>query len=434
MVTGTATEVQRNSGQPHSVMQRSDDGAANEGLSVDYDFCVVGGGILGLAAAAELLRRRPGSSLLLLEKESELAGHQTSHNSGVIHSGVYYQPGSLKAKLCTRGAAALKRFAARHDIPVDARGKLIVATSVDELGRLDRIRERAAANNVVVERIDGSDIQAYEPAIRGVTALLVPATAIVDYRLVAQRFADEVHGAGGEITTGARVVRFQEGIDLVAIGDDADREWRAKQVVVCAGLQADRLARQAGINVPFQIIPFRGEFFRIPDKRSGLIKHLVYPVPDPALPFLGIHFTPTVDGGLKIGPNAVLGFAREGYSKGRFRWRDVRDYAAFPGMWRLASRNVRTGLREMRNSAFRRYYLRECHRYCPELTADDLQPEVGGIRAQAVLRDGTLVDDFLFERTDRAIHVCNAPSPAATSALPIAEHIVDQLLGDRSGL
>jgi L-2-hydroxyglutarate oxidase len=396
---------------------------------VEYDFCVVGGGIVGLAAANELLRRRPGASLVLLEKESELAAHQTAHNSGVVHSGVYYQPGSLKAQLCTRGAAAVRRFAAQHDIPVDARGKLIVATCAEEVGRLDRLRERAVANNVAVERIDGAEISAYEPAIRGVAALLVPSTAIIDYRVVALRLAEEIRSAGGVITTGARVLRFQERTDLVEIGDDTDRCWRAKQVIVCAGLQADRLARLAGIDIGFRIIPFRGEFFRLPDERSALISHLVYPVPNSDLPFLGIHFTPTVDGGLKIGPNAVLGMAREGYRKGSFRWRDVRDYATFPGMWHLARKNVRTGLHEMRNSAVRRYYLRECRRYCPQLTLDDLQPEVAGIRAQAVLRDGTLVDDFLFTRTERAIHVCNAPSPAATSAGPIAEHIVNQLLG-----
>jgi L-2-hydroxyglutarate oxidase len=393
-----------------------------------YDYCVVGGGIVGLATAVALLERQPGATLRLVEKEPGLGTHQTGHNSGVIHSGIYYAPGSLKARLCRKGAQATKDFAARHGIPVDACGKLLVATDAAEVTRMDALYARSHANDVEVERLDATELRRREPNVRGVGALFVPATGIVDYSAIARAMGDVVRQRGGEITLGALVTDLVEDADEVSVRLDTTEPVRASQVVVCAGLQADRLARRAGIEVDFQIVPFRGEYYRLPTSRSDLVRHLIYPIPDPELPFLGVHLTRTIDGAVTVGPNAVLGFSREGYRKFSFDRRDVADYLRFPGMWRVARANLRTGARELTNSVSKRGYLRECRKYAPGLTQHDLQPEPAGIRAQAVLRDGTLVHDFLFAETDRTLHVCNAPSPAATSAIPIGEMITDRLL------
>jgi (S)-2-hydroxyglutarate dehydrogenase len=398
-----------------------------------YDYCVVGGGIVGLATAVAILERQPGATLRLVEKEPGLGTHQTGHNSGVIHSGIYYAPGSLKARLCRKGAQATKDFAARHGIPVDVCGKLLVATDAAEVTRMDALYARSHANDVEVERLDATELRRREPNVQGVGALFVPATGIVDYSAIARAMCDVVRQRGGEITLGALVTDLVEGADEVSVSLATTEPVRASQVVVCAGLQADRLARRAGIDVDFQIVPFRGEYYRLPTSRSDLVRHLIYPIPDPELPFLGVHLTRTIDGAVTVGPNAVLGFSREGYRKFSFDRRDVADYLRFPGMWRVARANLRTGARELTNSVSKRGYLRECRKYAPSLTQHDLQPEPAGIRAQAVLRDGTLVHDFLFAETDRTLHVCNAPSPAATSAIPIGEMITDRLLaGDQS--
>jgi L-2-hydroxyglutarate oxidase len=393
-----------------------------------YDYCVVGGGIVGLATAVAILERQPGATLRLVEKEPGLGTHQTGHNSGVIHSGIYYEPGSLKARLCRKGAQATKDFAARHGIPVDVCGKLLVATDAAEVARMDALYARSHANDVEVERLDATELRRREPNVRGVGALFVPATGIVDYSAIARAMGDVVRQRGGEITLGALVTDLVEDADEVSVSLVTAEPVRASQVVVCAGLQADRLARRAGIDVDFQIVPFRGEYYRLPTSRSDLVRHLIYPIPDPELPFLGVHLTRTIDGAVTVGPNAVLGFSREGYRKFSFDRRDVADYLRFPGMWRVARANLRTGARELTNSVSKRGYLRECRKYAPSLTQHDLQPEPAGIRAQAVLRDGTLVHDFLFAETDRTLHVCNAPSPAATSAIPIGEMITDRLL------
>ncbi len=393
-----------------------------------YDYCVVGGGIVGLAAAVAILERQPGATLRLVEKEPGLGTHQTGHNSGVIHSGIYYAPGSLKARLCRKGAQATKDFAARHGIPVDVCGKLLVATDAAEVTRMDALYARSHANDIEVERLDATELRRREPNVRGVGALFVPATGIVDYSAIARAMGDVVRQRGGEITLGALVTDLVEDPDEVSVSLATTAPVRASQVVVCAGLQADRLARRAGIDVDFQIVPFRGEYYRLPTSRSDLVRHLIYPIPDPELPFLGVHLTRTIDGAVTVGPNAVLGFSREGYRKFSFDRRDVADYLRFPGMWRVARANIRTGARELTNSVSKRGYLRECRKYAPGLTQHDLQPEPAGIRAQAVLRDGTLVHDFLFAETDRTLHVCNAPSPAATSAIPIGELITDRLL------
>jgi L-2-hydroxyglutarate oxidase len=391
-----------------------------------YDYCVIGGGIVGLATAMQLLEARAGASLVLLEKEAELGAHQTGHNSGVIHAGIYYPPGTLKAELCRRGARATKDFAAEHGVPVDACGKLLVATTLTEAARMDALYERSQHNGLDVERIDAAELQRREPHIRGVGALFVPTTGVVDFRAIAAAMGDVIRAAGATIELGVEVTGITETSDSVTVSA-GDRSVQTRRLVACGGLQADRLARMAGARTDFQIVPFRGEYYRLPAGRGDLIRHLIYPIPDPGLPFLGVHLTRTIDGGVTVGPNAVLGFAREDYRKGSFRGRDVGAYLRFPGMWRVARANVRTGARELRNSMFKRGYLRECRKYCPELTVNDLLPGPAGIRAQAVLRDGTLVHDFLFAETPRTLHVCNAPSPAATSAIPIGAMIAARL-------
>ncbi|MEV0079646.1 L-2-hydroxyglutarate oxidase [Nocardia neocaledoniensis] len=391
-----------------------------------YDFCVLGGGIVGVATAHRLLTKFPGASLALVEKEATLGAHQTGHNSGVIHSGIYYPPDSLKARLCRAGAAWTKEFAAANGIPFRECGKLLVATDSAELTRMRDLYERSITNGVDVEAIDAAELARREPRTTGVGALFVPGTGIIDYQKVAAALADQVVAMGGRVLLDTPIEAIGETDAAVTISGPTT-SITARTLVVCAGLQADRMAREAGIRTDFRIVPFRGEYYRLPAARADLVRTLIYPVPDPALPFLGVHLSPTIDGELTVGPNAVLGLAREGYAKGSVSARDAVDVLSFPGFHRVARAHVRTGARELRNSLFKRGYLAECRKYCPELTVADLLPHRAGIRAQAVLRDGSLVHDFLIERTPRSIHVLNAPSPAATSAMPIAEYLVDQL-------
>ncbi|REF36202.1 L-2-hydroxyglutarate oxidase [Thermasporomyces composti] len=392
-----------------------------------YDYVVVGGGIVGLSTARHLLTRRPGAGVVVLEKEDDLGVHQTGHNSGVIHAGIYYAPGSLKARLCRAGERATKEFCTEHDIPFRTVGKLVVATTDLEVRRLRELRGRAEANGVVVEPVDATRLREMEPHVSGLEALLVPATGIVDFRLVALAMAEDIREAGGEIHTGVTVTGIEEGSDVVRVHTSRGA-YRGRRLVACAGLQADRVARMGGLTPDFRIVPFRGEYYELPPERAGLVNHLIYPVPDPELPFLGVHLSPTIDGRITVGPNAVLGWAREGYRKGSFSWQDVSDYLRFPGFWRFARANLRVGVRETLNSAFKRGYLAQCRTYCPELRLADLRPHEAGIRAQAILADGTPVHDFLFRQTSRQVHVANAPSPAATSALPIGELIAERVL------
>lgn len=392
-----------------------------------YDHCVIGGGIVGMASAMALQKRNPGTSVLVLEKADSLATHQTGHNSGVVHSGIYYQPGSLKARLSREGARATKEFCAEHGLPVKELGKLLVATDERDEVRLDDLEQRAAANSIEVRRIGGAQLREMEPHVAGRAALLVPVTSSVDYVAITRTMADVVAAAGGQVELGQEVTAVREDADEVVV-TTATGEWRARSLVACAGLQSDRIARMTGVRTAARILPFRGEYFQLPADRAHLARHLIYPVPDPELPFLGVHLTPMVDGRVTVGPNAVLGLAREGYRKGSVALRDVRDIVGFGGFWKLARNNVRTGAVEMRNSAFKRGYLAAARRYCPELELSDLQPYEAGIRAQAVMPDGSMLHDFLVERTARTVHVLNAPSPAATSAIPIGEMIADQVL------
>ena len=393
-----------------------------------YDFCIVGGGIVGLATAMALLERNPGARLVLLEKENALALHQTGHNSGVIHSGIYYAPGSLKANLCKRGERATKEFCSAHGIPFVTCGKTLVATNALELERLEALVGRARENGIEAERLDEAELRRREPNITGLGALFVPATAIVDYRAVCAAMARVVRAAGAEIVLGAEVSAIRESPRDVVIAANG-RRWTSARLVACAGLQSDRLARLAGLPVTHQIVPFRGEYYRLPSEKNDIIRSLIYPVPDPDLPFLGIHLTRMIDGSVTVGPNAVLGLAREGYAKLAIDLRDVAQYLFFPGLWRVLARYRRSVRAELKGSLLKSAYLRECRKYCPSLTVGDLLPYTAGIRAQAVTRDGTLVHDFLFLESERMLHVGNAPSPAATSAIPIGEMIQARLAG-----
>jgi len=391
-----------------------------------FDYCVVGGGIVGLSTAYQLLRARPGASLVLLEAADTLASHQTGHNSGVIHSGIYYAPGSLKARFSKAGAQETKDFCREHGLRFEEPGKLLVATSELESRRLDELEKRAAVHGLDCERIDGAELRHREPNIAGLGALFIPSTGIVDYPALALKLAGLVKESGGQVITGARVTSIKESSDRVDVGTAAER-YGCGKLVVCAGLQSDRLAELAGLHIDVQIVPFRGEYFQLPAEKSGYVRHLIYPVPDPALPFLGVHLTPTIDGTVTVGPNAVLGLSREGYPKFSVNVRDVARYVRFPGLWQVARANLGTAAREVRNSLFKGSYLQECRKYAPGLTKEDLLPCEAGIRAQAVRRDGTLIHDFLLAETARMIHVLNAPSPAATAALPIGRHLASKL-------
>jgi L-2-hydroxyglutarate oxidase len=391
------------------------------------DVLVIGGGIVGLATAHALQQARPGIGVAVLEQEAEPGLHQTGHNSGVIHSGIYYAPGSLKARLCREGAAATKAFCADAGIPVENCGKLLVATTSAELRRMQDLYRRAAENGIACECIDAAELMRREPAITGLGAIFVGATAIVDYKAVCRALARRIGAAGGAIALGVRVQRIEETPDRVRLHAQGS-SYEARLMVACAGLQADRLAALSGLPRDFRIVPFRGEYYRLPDSRKHLVHSLIYPIPDPALPFLGIHLTRMTDGGISVGPNAVLGFAREKYPKFSISPRDAADMLRFPGFWRAIAANLRPGLAEMHTSLWKPGYLRACRKYCPSLTLRDLRPMPAGIRAQAVMRDGSLVQDFLLKRTARSVHLCNAPSPAATAALPIGQMVATEVL------
>jgi len=391
-----------------------------------HDFVLIGGGILGLATALELQRRFPGKRVLVLEKESAPARHQTGHNSGVIHAGVYYRPGSLKARFCREGNRATKAFCREHGIPFDECGKLLVATNELELERMQALIQRCAENELPVEVLDAAQLRAREPEITGVGGLFVPSTGIVSYTRICETMVDLVRDAGGEVRFNTEVMRIETSSGDVRVETDAER-FHAGHLIACAGLWSDRIVSMLGQKPDFRIVPFRGEYFLLPPEHNRIVNHLIYPVPDPGLPFLGVHLTRMIDGTVTVGPNAVLAFKREGYRMRDFSLSELAGMLSWPGLLKMLSRNVGPGMMELKNSLFRRGYLQQVRKYCPRLTLDDLRPYPAGVRAQAVARDGSLVDDFLFVQTERALVVCNAPSPAATSALPIAAHIVNQL-------
>jgi (S)-2-hydroxyglutarate dehydrogenase len=388
---------------------------------------IVGGGIVGLAIARELGRRRPGLRVVVFEKEERLGAHQTGHNSGVVHAGIYYPPGSLKARLCARGRMLLRDYCRHNAIPFEECGKLVVAVDGSEVARLEALERTARANNVPgLRRLDAAGLIDVEPHARGVAALHSPATAITDYVAVARALGAEVEASGGSILLSTQVtgvvptgrrIRLRCG----EAAHDVDR------VVLCAGLQADRVSALAGAYDGPRIVPFRGDYMAVRPEKRDLVRGMVYPVPDPRYPFLGVHFTRRVSGDLEVGPNAVLALQREGYGRSDVSFRDVRSMAAWPGFWRMARTHWRTGAHELGASLSVRAYMQAAQRYVPEIGPDDVVRARAGVRAQAVDRDGSLVDDFRIVETGGVTSVVNAPSPAATSSLAIAEHVLDTI-------
>jgi L-2-hydroxyglutarate oxidase len=389
----------------------------------NVDAIVVGGGIVGLATALALLRARPTTSLVVLEKEPRLGAHQTGHNSGVIHAGLYYKPGTLKASMCARGRVLLQKFCEEHGVHYERCGKVVVATSDQDLPRLDELERRGRANGLGgIRRIGPGELREREPHASGVAALLVPETAIVDYAEVLRAYAAGIALHGGEVRTAARATDIKKRGDRVIVESTAG-DIGARVLVACAGLESDRVARAAGLKTDIAIVPFRGEYWMLVPERAGLVKHLIYPVPDPTFPFLGVHFTRRVGGGVEAGPNAVLALKREGYTRASFDGRDLWDVLRWPGFWRMARRHWKNGLREQLRSASKLAFARACAALVPEIVAQDLAPAGAGVRAQALARDGTLVDDFAVIEAERMVHTLNAPSPAATASLAIGEDL-----------
>jgi len=385
---------------------------------------VAGAGIVGLATAAELTRR--GHKVTVLEKESGIAQHQTGNNSGVIHSGLYYRPGSLKAMLGTAGASSIRRFAEENGVPVDICGKLVVATEPSQLSALQELYRRGQANGVPCTMIDADKAKEYEPYVSAVSALRVESTGIVDFRGVCDVLRRGIEEAGGDIRFGQRIVGIAARLDAITITTKIS-ECRADQFVNCAGLHSDRLARLAGLNPAVRIVPFRGEYYELTPATSYLVKGLIYPVPDPSFPFLGVHLTRMINGSIHAGPNAIFALALEGYTKFKINPRDVLDSLRWPGLWKLGKRYWRTGLDEATRSFSKKRFLAALRELVPDLPDDCLLPAHAGVRAQALRRDGQLVDDFYYERAPRQLHVLNAPSPAATASLEIAKRIANEL-------
>ncbi len=392
-----------------------------------YDTIIIGGGIVGLATAYRLLQARPDTSLALLEKETQLAQHQTGRNSGVLHAGIYYKPGSQKAVTCRAGKQALQSFCEREGVPFALCGKVVVAVDEREIAALDAIFERAQANGVVCRRIGRSELRAIEPHTAGIAAIHVPETGIVDYPAVCRHLAARIVEAGGSILTDARVTNLTETGQEVVVESHAGMFF-GRTVVNCAGLYADTLARMAGLPVQSQIVPFRGEYFVLAQEAEHLCRGLIYPVPDPRFPFLGVHFTRMIHGGVECGPNAVLALAREGYRKWDVNGRELANTLSFAGFRKLAKRYWRYGAGEMWRSFNKRAFVTALQRLVPEIGAHHLQPAPAGIRAQAIAPDGSLVDDFAFAESARMVHVLNAPSPAATACLEIGRIIAAKLI------
>jgi L-2-hydroxyglutarate oxidase LhgO len=390
------------------------------------DLIIIGGGIVGLATAYRFLERFPGKHVLVLEKEADIARHQTGRNSGVLHSGIYYRPGSLKAQNCRAGKLAMEEFCRREQIPFLLCGKIIVATEQGELPRLELLLERGRANGVVCEWIGPERIRELEPHAAGIAAIHIPEAGVVDYGQVARRLAELIQTQGSRIVTHARATGIRRDTNQ-AIVETTAGEFAADQVVNCAGLYSDRVTRLSGVRPSAMIVPFRGEFYELRPEAHHLVRMLIYPVPDPRYPFLGVHFTRRVDGRIECGPNAVLAFAREGYRNTTVNMRDLAETLTFPGFWRLATRYWRIGAAEMWRSFSKPAFVRALQRLVPAIESRYLDWAPAGVRAQAVSRDGEMIDDFVIEETERVINVENAPSPAATASLNIGRLVVDRL-------
>ena len=389
-----------------------------------YDFCIIGAGIIGLTIAYELTKRHPSARLVVIDKETGPAQHQTGRNSGVIHAGVYYTPGSLKATLCRKGVPTITDFCTKHQVAFEQCGKLIVAVDDDEAARLNALYERGLKNGIQVKHISKAEMAEIEPSITGVSAILSPTTGIVDYAGICYKLVELLTAQGVTFQFGATVTGLHETSDE-AIIETTQGTLKTAQLIVCGGLQADRLADMMGLADDFRILPFRGEYFRLAEKHNAIVNHLIYPVPKPGLPFLGVHLTKMVGGYTTVGPNAVLSLGREDYQRSFIEPADTWRTLSYPGFWKLINKFKVAGLSELKRSLSKSAYMKEVHRYCTAISVEDLHPYRTGIRAQAVDRNGNMIDDFLIKKTLRSVHICNAPSPAATSAFAIADHLFE---------
>ena len=396
-------------------------------MSRTYDITIIGGGIVGTATALSILKEK-SAALLLLETESSLAAHQTGNNSGVIHSGLYYKPGSLKASNCTAGRDMMYAFCEEHKLPFDRCGKIVIATSKDEIPALNMLEERGKANGLSgIKRLSASEIKEYEPHASGIDGLFVPQTGIVDYVAVTNKYADLIREKGGEIKIKSKLISVKrDGEDLILFTEHD--EYRTKFIVNCGGLQSDRIAKLFGVDPKLQIIPFRGEYYQLKKEKEFLVKNLIYPVPDPQFPFLGVHFTRMIKGGVEAGPNAVLAFKREGYKKTDFSFRDILEMKLYPGFWKMGVKYYKMGFQEYRRSFSKELFVQSLQKLVPEIQLDDIEVGGAGVRAQALERDGKLVDDFRIVEAERMVHVLNAPSPAATASLSIGKTISEMVI------
>ena len=395
-----------------------------------YNVIIIGGGVVGLGVALEITRRFPRLRLLVLEKEDGVARHQSGHNSGVIHSGVYYKPGSLKARLCVTGAAAMVEFCREHGIPHEVCGKVIVATGADELPRLEELRRRGEANGLTGLRMIGSEeLREIEPHATGIKALVVPSTGITNYAVVCEKYAELISARGGTVLTSAAATGIRRLPDEIVV-ETSRGAFSTTAVINCAGLYSDRISRMAGDDPGVMIVPFRGEYYDLVPERASLVRWLIYPVPDPRFPFLGVHFTRRITGKVDAGPNAVLALAREGYRHRDINVRDLGSTLAFPGFWRMARQHWRNGLDEWHRSLSKSAFVHALQRLLPEVGEADLVPGGSGVRAQALKPDGAMVDDFQFVPSGKILHVLNVPSPAATASLTIGRAIVDTAATD----
>lgn len=391
-----------------------------------YDYIIVGGGIVGLSVGMNLTEKHPGTKILVIEKEQELAAHQTGHNSGVIHSGIYYKPDSFKARFAKQGNKSMVEFCQKYDIDHDICGKVIVAANEKERPLLDNLFERGLQNRLSIQKLNKEELHEIEPHVKGISAIQVPAAGIVDYKMVSNKYAEIIKQYEGEINCGESVLSINESSHEVTV-ETNKQSYQAKFLINCAGLQSDRIARLAGYHIDMKIVPFRGEYFKLKEERRSLVTNLIYPVPNPDFPFLGVHFTRMIDGEVEAGPNAVLSFKREGYKKSDINMKDLTEVLTYKGFWKLASQNMKEGINEMVRSVSKKKFVESLQQLIPEIKSDDLVPGPAGVRAQALNSDGSMVDDFQIIQGKKSLHVCNAPSPAATASLEIGKEVVKQL-------
>ncbi|RFU64810.1 L-2-hydroxyglutarate oxidase [Peribacillus glennii] len=391
-----------------------------------YDYIIAGGGIVGLSTGYALLSKYPKANLLLIEKEETIAAHQTGRNSGVIHSGIYYRPGSLKARFAKEGGKKLIEYCDQHSINYDICGKLIVATDESELTELDKLYQRGLENGLNIEIINKEEMKEIEPNVNGISAIKVPMAGIVNYKQVSESFAKNILEKGGELKVNTKVVDIKEKDEEIEVMTNQGT-FTTKYFINCGGLFSDRITIMAGVDPKMKIVPFRGEYYKLKESKSHLVNNLIYPVPDPQFPFLGVHLTRMINGEIHVGPNAVLAFKREGYKKTDLDLNDLMEVLSYPAFWKIAKQHLRYGIGEMHRSVSKKKFLESLRKLVPAVQLDDLVKTESGVRAQALTIDGQLVDDFLILKSKRSIHVCNAPSPAATASMAIGEEIVSYI-------